>query len=166
MKGSGAALTVSEQTAVDVWTFMYELHHIFPQIITTATGTVTTSLQLPTSQMHHHVTKLLSQLFCEQFLQVSLLKSVASIRLSKAVDHVCAGYICAICNAFIPKLAKAIYTALDTTNTWSLNEDCFNNGYGFCHNQVNSKNECSPLFLQVNDMLDSPKTKFFMSDLT
>mmetsp|Transcript_39548 Transcript_39548/g.86800 ORF Transcript_39548/g.86800 Transcript_39548/m.86800 type:complete len:394 (-) Transcript_39548:83-1264(-) len=77
-----------------------------------------------------------------------------------------AGEICVIRNAFIPDFAEAMYTELDDTDTWSRNEDYFEDGYGYRHNNVYSKADFSPLFLQANAMFETNATKAFMSDLT
>lgn len=77
-----------------------------------------------------------------------------------------AGEICVIRNAFIPEFAEAMYQELDGTDSWSRNEDYFDDGYGFRHNNVYSKSDFSPLFLQANAMFETDETKAFMSDLT
>ena len=79
---------------------------------------------------------------------------------------ICAGEICVIRNAFIPEFAEAMYQELDETDTWSRNEDYFEDGYGFRHNNVYSKTDFSPLFLQANAMFETDETKAFMTDLT
>ena len=76
------------------------------------------------------------------------------------------GEICVIRNAFIPEFANAMYEELYNTDAWSKNEDYFNDGYGFKHNNVYSKSDFSPLFLQANEMFETDETKEFMSDLT
>jgi Rps23 Pro-64 3,4-dihydroxylase Tpa1-like proline 4-hydroxylase len=76
------------------------------------------------------------------------------------------GEICVIRNVFISEFADAMYEALDNTDTWSKNEDYFNDGYGFKHNNIYSKADFSPLFLQANEMFETEETKAFMSELT
>uniref|UniRef100_A0A7S1ZCJ8 Prolyl 3,4-dihydroxylase TPA1/OFD1 N-terminal domain-containing protein n=1 Tax=Ditylum brightwellii TaxID=49249 RepID=A0A7S1ZCJ8_9STRA len=100
----------------------------------------------------------------QSYLNPNLFTNPSTLQTIK--DRIRNGDICVIRNAFIPELAEAMYTELDTTDTWSLNEDYFEDGYGFRHNNVYSKNDCSHLFLSVNDMFESPETKSFMADLT
>lgn len=52
-----------KQATADVWTIIYELHRIAPQILTTVVGTVTNSLEDPNLQKRLRVTKLLGRLF-------------------------------------------------------------------------------------------------------
>ena len=52
-----------KQPNANVWTIIYELHKISPQILTTVIGTVTNSLQSPNLERRLRVTKLLGRLF-------------------------------------------------------------------------------------------------------
>ncbi len=51
------------QPNADVWSIIYELHRISPQILTTVIGTVASSLQSPDEDKRLRVTKLLGRLF-------------------------------------------------------------------------------------------------------
>ena len=53
----------AEKQSTNVWTIIYELHKIAPQILTTVIGTVTNSLQSPNLERRLRVTKLLGRLF-------------------------------------------------------------------------------------------------------
>lgn len=52
-----------EQQTADVWSIVYELHKVSPQILTTVIGTVASSLQSPDDDRRYRVTKLLGRLF-------------------------------------------------------------------------------------------------------
>ena len=53
----------ADKQSTNVWTIIYELHKIAPQILTTVIGTVTNSLQSPNLERRLRVTKLLGRLF-------------------------------------------------------------------------------------------------------
>jgi hypothetical protein len=52
-----------EQPNADVWSIVYELHKVSPQILTTVIGTVAASLQSPDEEKRLRATKLLGRLF-------------------------------------------------------------------------------------------------------
>jgi hypothetical protein len=59
----GHFTSTEKQSNADVWTIIYELHKISPQILTTVIGTITSSLQSPNLERRLRVTKLLGRLF-------------------------------------------------------------------------------------------------------
>ena len=76
------------------------------------------------------------------------------------------GKIVVLRNAFVDDLAAAMHQELLATDTWSRNEDYFDDGYHFRHYNVYDTNDFSPLFHAVNELFDSQATKEFMSALT
>ena len=52
-----------EQQTADVWSIVYEIHKVAPQILTTVIGTVAASLQSPDDDRRLQVTKLMGRLF-------------------------------------------------------------------------------------------------------
>ena len=69
-------------------------------------------------------------------------------------------------NAFIDELADAMHEQLDLMTNWDRNEDYFEDGYHFRHNNIYDKNDFPPLFQAVNKMFESDATKQFLTKLS
>ena len=67
-------------------------------------------------------------------------------------DGILSGDICIIQNAFVPDFSEAMYRDLDRTNGWTMNKLYFDDDHGFCHNNVYSSGDFSPLFKAANNM--------------
>ena len=74
--------------------------------------------------------------------------------------------IVVIRNAFREDFAQAMHQELEATDMWSRNEGYQADGYHYRHYNISDKNDFSDLFLQANEVFDSPETKKFMTKLT
>eukprot|EP00977_Amphora_coffeiformis_P015431 scaffold4510_cov183-Amphora_coffeaeformis.AAC.116 len=74
--------------------------------------------------------------------------------------------IVVIRNAFREDFAEAMHQELEATDMWSRNEGYQTDGYHYRHYNIYDKDDFSDLFLQANEVFDSPETKEFMTKLT
>lgn len=76
------------------------------------------------------------------------------------------GEIVVIRDAFVPAFAEAMHRELLGTTSWTINENYLKDGYHYRHYNVYDKAVYSDFFNSTIDLLNSDKTKKFMSDLT
>lgn len=101
----------------------------------------------------------------EQYLSPRLFENDSAI-LKGIGEQLRNGEIVAIRDAFRPEFAEAMHEELHGCDSWSRNEDYFNDGYHFRHYNVYDKKDFSPLFVSANEVFDSADTKAFLADLS
>ncbi len=128
-----------EENIIDVWTIIFELHKVSPQILITVIGTVANSLTHHTEEKRIRVTNLLGSLFCSRETSIATdfhpcyrawIKS--SFDKSMNVRHDMVGYLIAILRekpTFInicEEATKALVSMTMTDTSYDIRSLCIN----------------------------------------
>jgi len=78
-----------------------------------------------------------------------------------------AGQVVILKDAFLPEIAEAMHSELESTDMWDHNEDYFADGYHFKHQNIYDKSDFPPICTDMSkNIFESTATKEFMTELS